>query len=578
MDYSKSLLTKFQEYLDVKAEEIQEKNELAVNSNIIISNIINSPFISGSEMSESSSSPISSAPKCLNVGIIGGGISGLYSALLLKEYVPDVKVKIFEATNKLGGRIYTHHFSSEPYQYFEAGAMRIPVVEGHKPVFDLIDYLNEHFPKNPIELIDFFYSCPSGNRVLINGARQRDGHVMSVEYANKYCSELGFPSSANIIDGNTASQLLGEAVAPVIDELITNFDSTMEKYKHVSMLSYLSKELGWNDSKMNFVEVMTFQTCFFQRGLLDVILFGCDISDAKAWKTIDGGMSKLIQSCSDLVMMNNGEVLLNANVESVIYVDNKVQVGYTDPKKPTLSNLTYKLFDAVIMAIPPHSIRTMLERPQWSPELEYALRTIKSQPIIKIGLVFNSRFWESPSLQHSPSYGGKSITDLPSTWIEYPSYGIGDSGKGVLHVYCYRENSENFLTKSKSDKIRLVLRDLQLLYPEVDIAREYAGGIDPHTDKFLKSSFVMDWSLESSIGLATCYPGQFCSLYPIMVQPQGNVYFAGCHLSPRNCWIAGAIGSAKRAVQQLVSKNYGCVKNIEYISNGINLLANGIHA
>ncbi len=62
----------------------------------------------------------------LNVGIIGGGISGLYSAMLLQKHIPGVSVKIFEAIDRIGGRIYTHRFSTEPHQYFEAGAMRIP--------------------------------------------------------------------------------------------------------------------------------------------------------------------------------------------------------------------------------------------------------------------------------------------------------------------------------------------------------------------------------------------------------------------------------------------------------------------
>ena len=32
--------------------------------------------------------------KSLNIGIVGGGMAGLYSALLLQKYIPGVKVKI----------------------------------------------------------------------------------------------------------------------------------------------------------------------------------------------------------------------------------------------------------------------------------------------------------------------------------------------------------------------------------------------------------------------------------------------------------------------------------------------------
>ena len=59
------------------------------------------------------------------VGIVGGGMAGLYSALLLRKFGIH-RVKIFDAANRVGGRVYTHRFSEEEYQYFEGGAMRLP--------------------------------------------------------------------------------------------------------------------------------------------------------------------------------------------------------------------------------------------------------------------------------------------------------------------------------------------------------------------------------------------------------------------------------------------------------------------
>lgn len=64
-------------------------------------------------------------------------MASLYSALLLQQH--GVKVKIFEANDRVGGRVFTHKFSTEPYQYYDTGAMRIPNVESHKPVFMLIN-------------------------------------------------------------------------------------------------------------------------------------------------------------------------------------------------------------------------------------------------------------------------------------------------------------------------------------------------------------------------------------------------------------------------------------------------------
>jgi phytoene dehydrogenase-like protein len=85
----------------------------------------------------------------MHVGITGGGISGLYSALLLHR--DGHSTTIFEATDRLGGRIYTHHFQArDPKEdpFFEAGAMTIPRTALHKVVFDLVRYLNA---RNPID-------------------------------------------------------------------------------------------------------------------------------------------------------------------------------------------------------------------------------------------------------------------------------------------------------------------------------------------------------------------------------------------------------------------------------------------
>ena len=43
------------------------------------------------------------------VGILGAGVGGLYTALILKSL--DVNYKIIEASNRTGGRLYTHKFS-----------------------------------------------------------------------------------------------------------------------------------------------------------------------------------------------------------------------------------------------------------------------------------------------------------------------------------------------------------------------------------------------------------------------------------------------------------------------------------
>ena len=479
-------------------------------------------------------------------------MAGLYSASLLQRYIPGVRVKLFEASERVGGCVYTHRFSPEPYQYFEAGAMRLPCIEAHQPVFTLIEYLNKQFPEDPIELIDFNYLSPEANRVYVNGAKQTNGCVMSVEYATKHCSELGFPKE--VADGDTASTLYNDAMKPVADALAEDFERALKKYGSISVHDYFSKELGWSDEKINYVEVMCCQTGALRLGLIDTFFLDGAYNCTKTWKTIQGGMSKLPELCAEDIKKKDGVVLLNAKVESLTAEAKGVRIGYFQPKH---NQLEHDNFDAVILALPPWCVRMMPERSRFGADLENALRLCRSDRISKLGLRFKSRFWECTDLQLPPSYGGQSTTDLPSRWVVYPGYGVGDSGNGVLHIYCRGDDSNHWSLLSKAEKVKLALRDLQLLYPEVDIASEYAGG-KPTDEGYLEEAFSVDW------WSMFCYdPGQFLISFPVMVRPQGDIYFAGAHICSSFGWIQSAFESSRRTVQQLALK-YG-IKNVDYI-------------
>ena len=241
-------------------------------------------------------------------------------------------------------------------------------------------------------------------------------------------------------------------------------------------------------------------------------------------------------------------VLTNAKVKSLMQEADGVRIGYS---KPNCDQLEYESFDAVIMTTSPWSIHMMPERSRFGADLEHALRSCSFARMSKLGLRFHSRFWERTDLQ---LYGGQSTTDLPSRWVVYPDYGVGDSGKGA---YCWKNDSDHWCLLSKAEKVKLALRDLQLLYPEVDIAKEYAGG-KPTDEGYLEEAFSADWQD------LFCYaPGQYLSFFPAMAKPQGDIYFAGAHLSSSFWWLQSALESSRRTVQQLALK-YG-IRNIDYI-------------
>ena len=64
---------------------------------------------------------ISSSLVCAgpSVGIVGAGASGLYAAILLQSL--GIEYEILEASDRSGGRIWTHYFDPEAWKMSQPG-------------------------------------------------------------------------------------------------------------------------------------------------------------------------------------------------------------------------------------------------------------------------------------------------------------------------------------------------------------------------------------------------------------------------------------------------------------------------
>lgn len=482
----------------------------------------------------------------LNIGIVGAGIAGLYSALLLqreaKERSKNIRFKIFEVNDRVGGRIYTYKFNEDENQYFEAGAMRIP--ESHKIVFQLIEYLNQYVdPQRRIELIEYVMNHDN-NFVFVNnnGGRRALTRQELESNLHEHLSYI-FPL-LNEEDRRSPSELLHDAIGDYVHQLqiehsTENLDRLVRRFDDYSIYSYLSNIEHWYESKINYVETMLSQTHQFHHGFIDSILefaeFGqirsnecrlCEQFPEIRWKTIKNGMSRLPEACGEVIGYDY--ILRNTKIHKISTTeDNKIKLHYSKN-----SEEQFEIFDKVILAVPPSVIR-MMDRPFWTAKKEQCIRELHFQPLYKIGLKFRSRFWENSEMsRNNPSFGGQSTTDLPSRWIVYPSNGIQDDGSGVLLCYNWMSDSLKMLPLSQREREEIALRDLSKIYQD-DVIRE----------NFMESHSIC-WASEWPLGAAQFLPGQFKKYGGDMNAPEDNIYFAGEHLSVHHTWIMGAICSA----------------------------------
>jgi len=112
------------------------------------------------------------AGESIDIAIVGGGVSGIYSAWRLKRRLPEKKIVVFEGSNRIGGRLLSVRPPDIDNVVAELGGMRIlpavqPLIKG------LLAELNQGPLKaGPIETYDFPVDEPQ-NIAYLRGVQIR---------------------------------------------------------------------------------------------------------------------------------------------------------------------------------------------------------------------------------------------------------------------------------------------------------------------------------------------------------------------------------------------------------------------
>ena len=100
------------------------------------------------------------SPPDLDIAIVGGGVSGVYAAWRLAQEQPHLRVRLFEASERIGGRLHSVAFPQAPHLVAEAGGMRF--LEAHAHVFGLV---NRHWACHRAAI----RSTSRANRMMLRG-------------------------------------------------------------------------------------------------------------------------------------------------------------------------------------------------------------------------------------------------------------------------------------------------------------------------------------------------------------------------------------------------------------------------
>jgi len=217
-----------------------------------------------------------------------------------------------------------------------------------------------------------------------------------------------------------------------------------------------------------------------------------------------------------------------------------------------------------------------------------AIRTLGYGPAVKVGIKFKTRWWEKSGINQR---GGSSYTDRQSRVVVYPSYGVGDTGTGVLMatynwcVYfpipscpaCAWHDVELIVSHRHQDASRygaLIKNPDWSEKPDQDPDRKRPPSEQVLLDQIYGDLATLHGVTEKSLRDETldyhafCWyqnpytmgayahfaPGDFNTFFADIVQPaaRGRFHFAGEVASHHHAWVAGALDSSVRVVNEIL--------------------------
>lgn len=491
--------------------------------------------------------------KSKKIAILGGGMSGLMTSLLL-ESVGIKDWHITESSQRIGGRIRTKYLAGstpDQYQYQEMGPMRFPVstkyadtnetvdIEDHKMVFQLADVLNQMNGKDSALAVNFIPWIQSSPNVPANsnGYRLPNGRIPSAAQI-KANSSLVLPAAVGPDPDAVehAEEALDEFIG-VTPEVLRNISTNIYKAHkaavekglfHWSEAAYLRYALNLTANEVDYIAgddnspMWEYDTAYFS---------------ATTWRTIDKGLESLPRAFLPHVQER---LTLGRKVTGLKYDNETGRVSVQWRNDPFAVEPESEEYDYAVVAVPFSKVR-LWELPKYSSLLSRAISSMNYEQSCKVSLHYKTRFWEKLS---PPIIGGCGAVDIPGIGsVCYPAYKINSTGPGViLGSYISGTLARSAAALSTADHVAYVQRAMIQVHGEV-AAEQFTGAYDRQC-----------WEVDEHQAGAWAAPtvGQQELYLPAYYQTEMSTIFVGEHTSYTHAWIFSALDSAVRGTSQLL--------------------------
>ncbi|MES2744965.1 MAG: NAD(P)/FAD-dependent oxidoreductase [Bdellovibrionota bacterium] len=455
--------------------------------------------------------------------IVGAGAAGLSAAYYLKK--AGVNAQVYEASPRLGGRIFTQYDFNNEKMFCERGGELINT--DHKEIQDLMAEFGLELERLPDEElrkdVQFFEGQWKSEHDLIEAFRPMAKRIAKDAENFVIKDEFTMPTFENPISDRV--KLLDRM------SLKTYLDQAIESPKWVREMirvAYVG-EYGLEAEEQSAINLVTFIGTDLDKGFQM-------LGESDELFRIKGGNSRLTQALGEAV----GEAMhLEHSLKSIaIGSGGRLQLLFEARRKKAEGKVVEVLADHVILAVPFTVLRGIkgIDSLGLKPRKLQAIRELGYGTNTKLMLGFTGRFWRQES-QSYPANDGNVVSELPfqGGW-DTSRKQAGDSG--IFTNFMGGKRGAAF-TQAQAKE---TLRDLNTLYPGIGATHD--GNIA-----------LQVWSaVETAKGSYICQtPGQFTMLGGSLNTPElnGRLLFAGEHTSDVAAgFMNGAVESGLRVATQ----------------------------
>ena len=366
----------------------------------------------------------------LDVAVVGGGVSGTYTTWRLRSEQPQWRVRLFETSNRIGGRLHSVAFPQAPHLVGELGGMRF--LEGQKHVFPLVKHLGLPARAYPVQ--------EPHNRLALRGR--------SFAYSEMGQPTKLYPYNIPATDQSPKSDSYIRAIERVVPGAR---DMTADRWRKIRAgVRYKGRLLKDWSAWALFADVISFEELEFVQassGYDDVFLHETALDnfdftflgddESKPFFTIPDGYPRLpLTLASEARRLGAGVDMLTRLVSLTVpdAANGMFTLGFAD-RDGRLSTLTAT---HVVLALPRHAIELIPESPvKHNPQMAALVACVSPVAACKALLLYPKPWWKGQGIE-----GGRSVTDMPARQL----YALGSenarlpsepsNGHGMLMMYC----------------------------------------------------------------------------------------------------------------------------------------------